>query len=39
VNSAVRHVREDQKFVDRAIEDRGEILDMIMQGNVTGRLP
>lgn len=35
VNRAVPHVQDDPKLVDRAIEDCKEILDVVLEGNVS----
>lgn len=34
VNSAMPHLKDDPKIVDKAIEDCKEILDVVMEGNV-----
>ncbi len=34
VNSAMPHLKDDPKVVDRAITDCKEILDVVMEGNV-----
>jgi len=35
VNRAVPHVQDDPKLVDRAIEDCKEILEVVLEGNVS----
>ena len=35
VNRAVPHVQDDPKLVDRALEDCKEILDVVLEGNVS----
>jgi hypothetical protein len=35
VNRAMPHLKDDPKVVDKAIEDCKEILDVVMEGNVS----
>lgn len=35
VNRAAPHVQDDPKLVDRALEDCKEILDVVLEGNVS----
>lgn len=35
VGSAIPHIKDDPKIVDKAIEDCKEILDLVMEGNVS----
>jgi len=35
VSSAIPHIKDDPKVVDKAIEDCKEILDLVMEGNVS----
>ena len=35
VSSAIPHIKDDPKIVDKAIEDCKEILDLVMEGNVS----
>lgn len=35
VNWAMPHVKDDPKIVDKAIQDCKEILDVVMEGNVS----
>jgi hypothetical protein len=35
VNSAMPHLKDDPKLVDKAIADCKEILDVVMEGNVS----
>lgn len=35
VNRALPHVKDDPKLVDRAIEDCKELLDVVIEGNVS----
>jgi hypothetical protein len=34
VGSAIPHIKDDPKAVDKAIEDCKEILDVVLEGNV-----
>jgi len=35
VGSAIPHIKDDPKLVDKAISDCKEILDVVMEGNVS----
>ena len=35
VSSAIPHIKDDPKIVDKAIADCKEILDVVMEGNVS----